>query len=278
MSYWVCCNSCFLLPSPERKLAVTTCGHVICSVCYQKGKQGKCLICSTQCQVSPLSDKSSSDVKALFSDINVVATKHLTEISKVLTFQARHQKRLLTYYQQRNGKLEEFFVKMKQERQQMTKKLHEQSAYIAKLETSLQHQCSKPSLSSQTGRSSHPPHGQQPVLQIPYNSPSSLARCSSTTNMTEGMEVDERSLFRKPNSAPRMSIIKLPQEERMGTIPHRSSSQILPSAHSASVSRFQMTPVTPESPYAQSSVWTSPVFRPPSSFRHSMSSLLGPPP
>ncbi|XP_017272929.1 probable E3 SUMO-protein ligase RNF212 [Kryptolebias marmoratus] len=281
MSYWVCCNSCFLPPSPERKLAVTTCGHVICSVCYHKGKQGKCLICSSQCQVSPLSDKSSSDVKALFSDVSVVATKHLTEISKVLTFQARHQKRLLTYYQQRNEKLEEVFVKMKQERQQMTKKLNEQSAYIAKLENSLQHQCAKPSSGSQISWNSHTPHGHKPVLQIPYNSPVSLSRHSSTTNITESMEVDERSLFRKPNSAPRLSIIKPPQEGRMGTISHRSSSQNLSaahSAHSATVSRFQVTPMTPESPYSQSSGWRSPIFKPPASFRHSMSSLVGPPP
>ncbi|TNN75861.1 Transmembrane emp24 domain-containing protein 11 [Liparis tanakae] len=39
MSYWICCNSCFLSPSADRKLAVTTCGHVICSVCYGKVKR-----------------------------------------------------------------------------------------------------------------------------------------------------------------------------------------------------------------------------------------------
>lgn len=38
MSYWICCNSCFVSPSSNRKLAVTTCGHVVCHVCYQKGR------------------------------------------------------------------------------------------------------------------------------------------------------------------------------------------------------------------------------------------------
>ncbi|KAJ0002875.1 hypothetical protein NQD34_008024 [Periophthalmus magnuspinnatus] len=121
MSFWICCNSCFHSPGSDRKLALTTCGHLICSVCFQKGAQGICQICSAKCQVSPLSDKSSSEVKALFSDINSVASKHLTEISKVIMFQARHQKRLLTYYQQKNEKLEQTLVKMKQEMQQMMK-------------------------------------------------------------------------------------------------------------------------------------------------------------
>ncbi|XP_042274222.1 probable E3 SUMO-protein ligase RNF212 isoform X1 [Thunnus maccoyii] len=280
MSYWICCNSCFLSPSADRRLAVTSCGHVICSVCYQKGKQDKCLICDAKCQVSPLSGKSSSEVKALFSDINVVANKHLTEISKVLMFQARHQKRLLTYYQQRNGKLEDVLVKMKQEMQQMTKKLNEQNAYITKLENSLQHQSAKASSGCQMSHSSHTPGVHKTVLQIPYNSPMSLSRHSSTTNVTENMEVDERSLFRKTNSIPRLSLISPPQDGRMGTIPHRSSNQNILANHparSAIVSRFQGTPMTPDISYGQTSGWKSPIFKPPPSFRHSsMSSLVCP--
>ncbi|XP_018549234.1 probable E3 SUMO-protein ligase RNF212 [Lates calcarifer] len=281
MSYWICCNSCFLSPTADRKLGVTTCGHIICSVCFQKGIQGKCLICNAKCQVSPLSDKSSSEVKALFSDISVVATKHLTEISKVIMFQARHQKRLLTHYQQRNEKLEEVLLKMKQEMQQMTKKLNEQSAYISKLENSIQHQSVKASSVSQMSHSSHTPHGHKPVLQIPYNSPMSLSRHSSVTNVTENMEVDERSLFRKPNTVPRLSLISPPEDGRMGTIPHRSSNQNTlanHSARSATVSRFGGAPLIPDISYGHSSGWKSPIFKPPSSFRHSMSSLVCPPP
>ncbi|XP_071251408.1 probable E3 SUMO-protein ligase RNF212 [Salvelinus alpinus] len=120
MPHWICCNSCFNLPGPDCQLAVASCGHVICNVCFQKGKQGECMICKAKCQVTPLSDKSSAEVKALFSDINSVATKHFTEISKVLLFQARHQKRLLVHYQNRNEKLEDVLLKMKQEIQQMS--------------------------------------------------------------------------------------------------------------------------------------------------------------
>ncbi|XP_023144004.1 probable E3 SUMO-protein ligase RNF212 [Amphiprion ocellaris] len=280
MPSWVCCNSCFFPPGADRKVAVTSCGHIICSVCYQKGKQGKCLICSAQCQVSPLSDKSSSEVKALFSDIKVVTAKHLVEISKVIVFQARHQKRLLTHYQERNEKLEGILVKMKQEMQQMTKKLNEQSAYIAKLENSLQHQSAKASSVPQISHSSHSARGHKSVLQIPYNSPISLSRHSSATNISENMEVDERSLFRKPNSVPRLSFIN-PQDGRMGSIPHRSSNQSTSTKHSArsaTVSRFQGAPLTPDMSLSQSSGWKSPIFTLPSAFRHSMSSLGRTPP
>ncbi|XP_034453654.1 probable E3 SUMO-protein ligase RNF212 isoform X2 [Hippoglossus hippoglossus] len=279
MSFWICCNCCFLPPGADRKLALTTCGHIICSVCFQKGTQGKCLTCNANCQVSPLSDKSSSEVKALFSDVNVLATKHLTEISKVIMFQARHQKRLLTHYQQRNEKLEDVVVKMKQDMQQMTKKLNEQSAYIAKLENRLQHQSVRAPSVSQMSHSSHTPHGHTPALQIQYNSPIYLSRHSSSTNVTENLEADERSLFRKPKTVPRLSLISPPQAERMGSVSHRSSNQNTlanHSARSATVSRFQGAPVTPDLPYGQSSGWTSPIFRPLSSFRHSMSSLVCP--
>ncbi|XP_019109151.1 putative E3 SUMO-protein ligase RNF212 isoform X2 [Larimichthys crocea] len=217
-----------------------------------------------------------SEVKALFSDINVVATKHLTEISKVIMFQARHQKRLLTYYQQRNEKLED-------DMKQMTRKLNEQSAYIAKLEMSLKHQSAKVSAVPQMSHSSHTSHGHKSVLQIPYNSPLSLSRHSSTTNVTENMEVDERGLYRNPHTVPRLSLISPPQNGRMGTVPHRSSNQsTLPnhSARSATVSRFQGLPVTPDIPYGQTSGWKSPIYRSPSSsssFRHSMVFPSGPP-
>ncbi|KAM9795608.1 putative E3 SUMO-protein ligase RNF212 [Neosynchiropus ocellatus] len=101
MTNWICCNSCFVFPTNERRLAVTSCGHVVCSVCYQRSKPGECLICNTSCRISPLTSKSE--------------------------------------------KLEEILMTMKQEMQQMTKKLNEQSSYISKLEYSLQHPSAKTS-------------------------------------------------------------------------------------------------------------------------------------
>ncbi|XP_005919502.1 probable E3 SUMO-protein ligase RNF212 isoform X1 [Haplochromis burtoni] len=275
MASWVCCNSCFLPQSADRKLAVTSCGHVICSGCYQRGYQrgqpGSCYICNAKCQLSPLSDKSSPGVKALFSNIKVVAAKHLTEISQVIKYQEKHQKRLFTHYEQRNEKLEEAVVRVKQEMQQMTKKLNEQSAYIAKLENALKLQSTKASSGHHMSHSSQTPYGHKPVLQIPYNSSVSLSRHSSATNVTENMEVDQRSLFWKPNSG---SFIRASQDGWTGTMPHRSSNPNMSASHaacSATVSRFQGGPFTPDVSFGQSSGWKSPIFRPPSSSRHSMS-------
>ncbi|KAI4819408.1 hypothetical protein KUCAC02_004655 [Chaenocephalus aceratus] len=208
MSYWICCNSCFLCPSADRKLAVTSCGHIICNVCNQKGFN--------------VPGKTPKETVVLLP----------AEVTKAALLCPHPIDKL------QDEKLEEVLVKMKQEMQQMAKKLHDQSAYITKLEHALRHQSS------------------------------------------ENMDVDERSLFRKPSIVPRLSLISPPQDGRMGTIPHRSSNQSLPanySASSATVSRFQGTPITPEMSFGQRSGWKSPIFKPLSSFRHSMSSLVCPP-
>ncbi|XP_039668711.1 probable E3 SUMO-protein ligase RNF212 isoform X2 [Perca fluviatilis] len=280
MAYWICCNSCFLSLSAERKLAVTTCGHIICSICYQKGKPGQCLICNTKCQISPLTDKLRGEGPVLRHQCCGNQTLHGNQQSSNVP--GKTSKETVDLLPAKgNEKLEDVLVKMKQEMQQMAKKLNEQSAYIAKLENSFQQQSAKVSSGPQMSHSSHTPHGHKSVLQIQYTSPMSLSRHSSATNITENMELDERSLFRKPNTVPRLSLISPPQDGRMGTIPHRSSNQNMlanHSARSATVSRFQGSPVTPDISYDQSSGWKSPIFKPLSSFRHSMSSLVCPPP
>lgn len=275
MSHWICCNSCFHSPSAERKLAVTTCGHLICNVCFQKGTPGTCLICNAKCQVSPLSDKCSSEVKALFCDIGTLAKKHLGEINKVMLFQARHQKRLLSYYQQRNDKLEQTMAKMKQEMEKMLKKHNEQSAHIQKLEKSLQHLSVNGAFSKKIHSSSHTPHGHQTVMQIPFNSPMLASHHSSTTNLN--METEETNLFRKPSHVPRLRLRSPQQDGQKGTVPNRIANQnmlVNHSAISATPSRFQTTPLTPEMSFNHPVSWKSPIFKTSSTFRHpSMSPL-----
>ncbi|XP_077433752.1 putative E3 SUMO-protein ligase RNF212 isoform X2 [Vanacampus margaritifer] len=206
------------------------------------------------------------EVKALFSNVNSVANKHLSEITKVLMFQAKHSRRLLEYYQKRNEKVEEGWLKMKQEMQQMATKLNEQSAYIAKLEYSLQRL--KSSSVSQMSHGSQSLHGQQ-VLQIPFTSPMPLSRHSSSSNIADNMDVDERlSFFRKPSSVPRLSLISPPHDGRMGKIPHRKSSQMSNhSTYSTTVRRCPRTPTTPNVPFGQTSTWNSPIFQPSQPFR-----------
>ncbi|XP_076878600.1 putative E3 SUMO-protein ligase RNF212 isoform X2 [Brachyhypopomus gauderio] len=287
MSNWICCNSCFKCPGAERQLAVTSCGHVICSVCFPKGQKGECLICKAKCQLSPLSDKSSSEVKALFSDIGATAARYFLEISK---FQARQQKRLLAYYQQRSEKMKEAVLKMQQDMQQMSKKITEQNAYISKLEVSLQ-QSSR--FRSQSNKDFHAASNFKPassVTKIPYSSPVSLSRQLSTTSLIETMET-ERRFSHKPEisgSLSRLCVISPPQDGRIGTVQHRAANLVTMGSHlvrSATVSRqssvgLQEPGLTSSSsaPYRRTSPWDSPVFKLPPAFSYPSVSSLGPPP
>ncbi|XP_062856248.1 probable E3 SUMO-protein ligase RNF212 isoform X3 [Trichomycterus rosablanca] len=300
MSDWICCNLCFKPPGRERQLALTNCGHIICSVCFQKGKEDECLICKAKCQLSPLSDKSSSEVKALFSDIGTTAVKRFTEISKVLQFQSRHQKRLLAYYQQKHVKMKEAVIKMQEEMQQMSKKITEQKAYITKLELVLQQQSSR--LVSQSNRDLHasnsfkPGHFSSPsvslpsVTKIPYSSPVSLSRHVSTTSL-ENMEIENRSFPGKPSmsgSVPRLCVISPPQDGRIGTVPYRIAGQNAMGSHlvrgtpvsrglSSSLKEPALT--SPSiAPYRREAAWETPVFKVPPTFRYPSMSSLGPPP
>ncbi|XP_052010648.1 probable E3 SUMO-protein ligase RNF212 [Xyrauchen texanus] len=201
MSYWICCNSCFMSPGSDRQLAVTNCGHVICNVCFQRGKQGVCLICQAKCQICPLSDKSSSEVQALFSDINTVAVKYSSEISKVSQFQARHLKRLMAHNQQKMERMKEAGLKMQQEMQKMSKKIAEQNAYISKLEMTLQQQSSR--LTPQSNRDFHSANHLRsaPSVTKLYSSPLSMSPKICTTSLDVGIEVDTRGLSQKVHFA-----------------------------------------------------------------------------
>uniref|UniRef100_A0A8B9K7Q1 RING-type domain-containing protein n=1 Tax=Astyanax mexicanus TaxID=7994 RepID=A0A8B9K7Q1_ASTMX len=289
MPHWICCNSCFKSPGADRQLAVTNCGHTVCNVCFQKGKEGECLICKAKCQLFPLSDKSSSEVKALFSDINTVATRYLSEISKVLRFQARHQKRLLTYYEQKNAKMKETLTKMQQEMHQMSKKMTEQSAYISKLEVALQHQSSR--LGSMSNREVHASTSFKPamssVAKIPYSSPMSWKH-QSTSSLIENMDIDSRGISYKPEmsgSVSRLCLISSPKDGRIGTPRAASQSTMgIHSVRSATVSRDlssslkeSMLSASSTALYHKESTWELPGFRLATAYKYPSTSTLGPP-
>ncbi|XP_027010351.1 probable E3 SUMO-protein ligase RNF212 isoform X1 [Tachysurus fulvidraco] len=301
MSQWICCNSCFKSPGPDIHLALTNCGHIVCNICFQKGKEGECLICKAKCQLSLLSDKSSSEVRALFSDISSTAIKYFSEISKVLQFQARHQKRLLAYYQQKSEKMKEALIKMQQEMKQMSKKMTEQKAYISKLELALQQQGSRVGLQSvrdlhasscfKSGYSTSPTSSAPIVRKIPYSSPVCLSRQASSTSLAENMDIDSRAFSSKPSmsgSVSRLCLISPPQDGRIGTIPHRTASQSTMGSHaiqSANVSRVlsgslkePMLTSSNNMLYCREKPWETPAFRMPPIYKYPSMSSLGPPP
>ncbi|XP_077091866.1 putative E3 SUMO-protein ligase RNF212 isoform X2 [Siphateles boraxobius] len=268
MSHWICCNSCFMSPGPERQLAVTNCGHIICNVCFQRGNQGVCLICKSKCQISPLSDKSSSEVQELFSDINAVEAKYFSDISKVLQFQARHQKRLLAHYQQKIERMKENELKMQQEMQKMSNsRLALQSN--RELQSASQRQASS-------------------VTKVPYSSPLLMSRSLSSASLADSIEIDSRGLSHKTDALSRICLRSSPQNCRIGSVPHRASSQSSMGSHSApfsaTVSRefssgLREPAMTPSHniAYRRESSWETPVFKLPSAYKYGSVSSLGPP-
>ncbi|XP_048032675.1 probable E3 SUMO-protein ligase RNF212 isoform X4 [Megalobrama amblycephala] len=268
MSHWICCNSCFMSPGPERHLAVTNCCHIICNVCFQRGNQGVCLICKAKCQISPLSDKSSSEVQELFTDISAVAVKYFSEISKVLQFQARHQKRLLAHYQQKTERMKENGLKMQQEMEKM----------------------SNSRLALQSNRDLQPGSQRQAssVTKVP-TSPLSMSRSLSSASLADSVEINSRGLSHKPDVLSRICLRSSQQNCHIGSVPHRASSQSTMGSHSATfsatVSRdFSSGLLEPAmSPshnvaYHRDSAWETPVFKLPSAYKYgSLSSLASPP-
>ncbi|XP_039521491.1 probable E3 SUMO-protein ligase RNF212 isoform X6 [Pimephales promelas] len=287
MSHWICCNSCFMSPGNERQLAVTSCGHIICNVCFQRGNQGVCLICKANCQISALSDKSSSEVQDFFLDINAVAVKYFSDISKVLQFQATHQKRLLAHYQQKIERMKEDELKIQQEMQKMAKKISEQNAYISKLEMTVQNQSSRLAFQSNRDLPSASQRQASSVTKVPYSSPLLMSRSISSASLADSIKIDSRGLSHKTDALSRICLRSSPQNCRIGSVHHRASSQSSMGSHSApfsaTVREFSsglrepaMSP-SHNMAYRRESSWETPVFKLPSTYKYSSVSSLGPP-
>ncbi|NWI92750.1 RN212 ligase, partial [Pitta sordida] len=116
----VFCNSCSCEPrKPTPRFCLTSCGHVFCEICLQKGKKDECLICRTACQTLVLSKQTNPDIQSLFMGVDMLCDKYSKEITQISEFQEKHRKNLLTYYKQKEAKLEESLKKVTQQIQQI---------------------------------------------------------------------------------------------------------------------------------------------------------------
>ncbi|XP_008123733.1 probable E3 SUMO-protein ligase RNF212 isoform X2 [Anolis carolinensis] len=99
MAALVFCNACFQKPQGATlKFSLTSCGHVFCEPCLQKGKKDECLICRAPCRTILLSKKMSPDIQALFMGIDGLCTKYSKELTQITQFQEKHRQRLSAYY------------------------------------------------------------------------------------------------------------------------------------------------------------------------------------
>ncbi|KFP76862.1 putative E3 SUMO-protein ligase RNF212, partial [Acanthisitta chloris] len=204
MALPVFCNSCFSQPrKPSPRFSLTSCGHVLCELCLQKGKKDECLICRTPCRMLVLSKQTSPDIQSLFMGIDTLCKKYSKEITQISEFQEKHRKHLLAYNRQKTAKLEESLKKVTQQIHQM--------------------QCVKPS--EQTTQLPFPSTSRN-SLSIPsrsqngYSSYSLRSSHPSSSEMLESMEIDSvPSPMRKPETPTgptRLSVISPPQDGRMG--------------------------------------------------------------
>ncbi|KFO72538.1 putative E3 SUMO-protein ligase RNF212, partial [Cuculus canorus] len=120
MAFAVFCNNCFCEPrKPTPRFSLTSCGHVICELCLQKGKKDECLICRTPCRTLFLSKQTSPDIQSLFMGVDTLCKKYSEEITQVSEFQEKHRKHLLAYHRQKIVKLEESLKKVTEQMHQI---------------------------------------------------------------------------------------------------------------------------------------------------------------
>ncbi|XP_009469973.1 PREDICTED: probable E3 SUMO-protein ligase RNF212 [Nipponia nippon] len=211
MAVPVFCNVCFCEPcKPTPRFSLTSCGHVICEICLQKGKKDECLICRTPCHTLLLSKQTNPDIQSLFMGIDMLCKKYSEEITQISEFQEKHRKHLLAYHRQKTVKLEESLKKVTQQMHQI--------------------QCMKPF--EQTTQLPFSSTSRNP-LSIPLRKQNGYSSCSlhpghlSTSEITESMEIGPvPSPMRKPETPTgptRLSLITPPQDGRMGSVSYRSS-------------------------------------------------------
>ncbi|XP_042663849.1 probable E3 SUMO-protein ligase RNF212 [Tyto alba] len=210
MAVPVFCNVCFCEPrKPTPRFSLTSCGHVICEICLQKGKKDECLVCRTPCNTLVLSKQTNPDIQSLFMGIDTLCKKYAKEITQISEFQDKHRKHLLAYHKQKTVKLEESLKKVTQQIRQIQRmKPPEQTTQPF----------------SSTSRN---PHSIPSRKQNGYSSCSLHPNHPSTSEMMESMEIDPiPSPMRKPETPTgptRLSLITPPQDGRMGSVFYRSS-------------------------------------------------------
>ncbi|NXP00812.1 RN212 ligase, partial [Certhia brachydactyla] len=198
------CNSCLCHPrSATPRFCLTSCGHVLCEVCLQKGKKDECLICRSACRTLVLSKEVSPDIQSLFMRVDTLNKKYSKEISQVSEFQEKHRKQFLAYHKQKIAKLEESLKKVTQQMQQM--------------------QCTKPPEKSTPlpfSSTSRNPFFISSRKQNVFSSYSLHSSRPSTSETMDAMEIDPLpSPMRKletPTGPTRLSVITPPQDGHMG--------------------------------------------------------------
>ncbi|XP_038608901.1 probable E3 SUMO-protein ligase RNF212 [Tachyglossus aculeatus] len=242
------CNRCFQPPRGTCKFSLTSCGHVYCDACLQKGKKDQCIICNVPCRTILLTSQVDFNIQAFFMDIDCLCKKYSKETSLISEFQEKQRGRLLTFYKEKTSKLEDSLKTLTKQMQQLERMnaLHRSAqGSVSKPVTSL---FSTPSgvANGYSARSFRPPY-------------------SSASNVVDSMKVDSASSpVRKPETpvAPvRISLISPPQGGRMGSVSYRGSGLTASQNRIARASPFQPPSQTPPRSQNGMGMWDASGFR-----------------
>ncbi|KAM9661396.1 putative E3 SUMO-protein ligase RNF212 [Morphnus guianensis] len=253
MAVPVFCNVCFCEPrKPTPRFSLTSCGHVICEICLQKGKKDECLICRIPCHTLVLSKQTNPDIQSLFMGIDTLCKKYSKEISQISEFQEKHRKHLLAYHRQKTVKLEESLKKVTQQMHQIQRSIFLREAL---------HECHFMNTNTNYGihitRYSYVLILNLLMTLVPSRKQDGYSSCSlhpshpSSSEIMESMEIDPvPSPMRKPETPTgptRLSLITPPQDGRMGSVSYRGtqSSGIMSSQNSRAGSTSFVNRSTP---------------------------------
>ncbi|XP_066041023.1 probable E3 SUMO-protein ligase RNF212 isoform X2 [Chamaea fasciata] len=179
------CNSCLSEPrNPTPRFCLTSCGHVFCEVCLQKGKKDECLVCRSACRT-------------------LVLSKEVSE------FQEKHRKRFLAHHKQKIAKLEESLQKVTQQMQQ--------------LQCMKPPEKTTPLPFSSTSRNPFSIPSRKQNVYSSYSLHSSRPSTSDTMEAMEVDPVPSpMRKLETPTGPTRLSVITPPQDGHMGSVSYRS--------------------------------------------------------
>ncbi|XP_025115888.1 probable E3 SUMO-protein ligase RNF212 isoform X2 [Pomacea canaliculata] len=139
MADWLHCNLCFLQPGDGTPFHITSCGHIYCDGCVEKGSKVSCSMCASKCSTLELSGKMKPDVESFFLDPVDVLNKAFKKFVQTWEFQRNHRRRLFSHMSAKVLELNKMVLeatKVVSKMQSLEKeviKLREENIYLKKL-------------------------------------------------------------------------------------------------------------------------------------------------
>ncbi|KAM8939564.1 putative E3 SUMO-protein ligase RNF212 [Pelodytes ibericus] len=224
------CNICFRQPGhAAQTFALTSCGHVLCEGCLQRGTKEECPVCKSVCRTIFLSNQTSPEVKMLFMDINVLCKRYSKEFTQIVEFQESHRRRSLEFYKGKIAKLEETIKKLTQQVESYSQKPPE-SCNRFPFSSMARTSGSKPScwccwVPQNQDITATPAEHSQGSLIAAYACLQDLPALYAVENCEGLGELHKILAYETVAGTTRLSLISPPQDGRMGQITYRSSTQ-----------------------------------------------------